>query len=141
MKIRKCPDCGGRLIAKVMDDKVNIRCNACGQELGTFDRADKPVEINNMEIYPLATSVETTPKPCAKHSSKFFRNTQCEYFPCHETNETENFNCLFCFCPLYTLDCPGNPEYLPNGVKDCTNCLLPHKNYDGVIRRLQEEIE
>ena len=55
MKIRKCPSCGGRLIAEVMDDKVSVRCNACGQELGTFDRADKPVVINDMEIYPIAT--------------------------------------------------------------------------------------
>lgn len=39
-----------------------------------------------------------------------------------------DFNCLFCYCPLYTLGskCGGNFRYLENGVKDCSNCLLPH---------------
>lgn len=34
---------------------------------------------------------------------KFFQNRECEYFPCHKTNDPEHFNCLFCFCPLYAL--------------------------------------
>ena len=54
IKIRVCPDCGGRLLAHTMDDNVMVRCNACGQELGSFDRADKPSKINVEEIYPLA---------------------------------------------------------------------------------------
>lgn len=73
-------------------------------------------------------------------SSKFFRNINCEYFPCHKNVDTDNFNCLFCFCPLYSMkDCGGNPEYLPNGIKDCTNCIKPHVNYDAVIERLRKE--
>ncbi len=73
-------------------------------------------------------------------SSKFFRNINCEYFPCHKNVDVDNFNCLFCFCPLYSMkDCGGNPEYLPNGVKDCTNCIKPHVNYDAVIERLKKE--
>lgn len=140
MKIRICPSCGGRLIAEVMDDTVSVRCNACGQKLGTFDRADKPIVINDMEMYPLATSVETPPKPCAKHSSKFFRNTMCEYFPCHKVDDVDNFNCLFCYCPLHHMaDCGGNYETLPNGIKDCTKCLLPHipAYYDYVVAKLK----
>ena len=31
----------------------------------------------------------------------FFQNKQCEYFPCHETDDEEGFSCLFCYCPLY----------------------------------------
>jgi Zn-finger protein len=23
-------------------------------------------------------------------------------------------------------DCGGNYSYLPNGIKDCSNCVLPH---------------
>ena len=77
-----------------------------------------------------------------KNSTRFFRNTDCEYFPCHKTEDTEDFNCLFCFCPLYHLtDCPGTPSYLPNGIKDCSNCTYPHGNYDGVIQRLTEEMK
>lgn len=32
---------------------------------------------------------------------KFFQNKECEYFPCHKVKEAEDFNCLFCYCPLY----------------------------------------
>ena len=37
-----------------------------------------------------------------KHYS-FFSNKECEYFPCHQGADPENFNCLFCYCPLYAL--------------------------------------
>ena len=59
---------------------------------------------------------------------KFFQNKLCEYFPCHKTRNTDTFNCLFCYCPLYALgeNCGGNYKYLENGIKDCSNCLVPH---------------
>ena len=76
-----------------------------------------------------------------KNSTRYFSNIDCEYFPCHANAKRENFNCLFCFCPLYVLsDCGGNPEYLPNGIKDCSGCLRPHEDYDGVIARLRKEM-
>jgi Zn-finger protein len=61
-------------------------------------------------------------------NSRFFRHTECEFFPCHKTNAPEDFNCLFCFCPLYALGekCGGNYQYTERGVKDCKNCLTPH---------------
>ena len=48
---------------------------------------------------------------------KFFQNKKCEYFPCHKGIPEADFNCLFCYCPLYTLgkSCGGNFEYLKNG--------------------------
>lgn len=69
----------------------------------------------------------------------FFQNTQCEYFPCHKTNQPENFNCLFCYCPLYTLGerCGGNFKYLENGIKDCQDCLVPH--HRGSFRIILEK--
>ena len=64
---------------------------------------------------------------------KFFQNKKCEYFPCHKGIPEADFNCLFCYCPLYTLgkSCGGNCEYLKNGIKSCINCGFPHhrKNY------------
>ena len=33
----------------------------------------------------------------------FMQNRACEYFPCHGGVPEEEFNCLFCWCPLYTL--------------------------------------
>ncbi|MDY2734472.1 cysteine-rich small domain-containing protein [Intestinibacter sp.] len=80
-----------------------------------------------------------------KLSYKFFNNNKCEYFPCHKTNDLENFNCLFCYCPLYALKnkCGGNFRYTEKGIKDCTNCTLPHKrdNYDYIIGKFQEIVE
>ena len=48
----------------------------------------------------------------------FFQNRDCEYFPCHETKHPEDFNCLFCYCPLYALgkDCGGNFRYTQTGM-------------------------
>lgn len=66
----------------------------------------------------------------------FFQNKSCQYFPCHITTRPTDFNCLFCYCPLYALgkDCGGNFRILENGIKDCTDCLVPHQreNYDYV---------
>ena len=40
----------------------------------------------------------------------YFSHKKCEYFPCHKGVDPENFNCLFCYCPLYALGdkCGGN---------------------------------
>ena len=58
----------------------------------------------------------------------FFSNKDCEYFPCHDNVDPENFNCLFCYCPLYALGdrCGGNFCYTEKGVKSCENCGIPH---------------
>lgn len=71
---------------------------------------------------------------------KFFQNKECEYFPCHKTNDKENFNCLFCYCPLYMLKdkCEGN--FIKNcGIKDCTNCLVPHSigSYERIMSKMK----
>ena len=44
------------------------------------------------------------------NSDRFFQNRECRYFPCHTGVPEEEFNCLFCYCPLYTLGrkCGGN---------------------------------
>ena len=76
-----------------------------------------------------------------KHSA-FFQNRECEYFPCHEGIEEENFNCLFCYCPLYVLgeNCGGDFYYTTKGVKNCKNCGIPHRreNYDRILKRFPE---
>ena len=69
MQIRRCPDCGGRLVAEMLECEVTVKCNACGQELGTFDRADKPVTVVDDALSPLFTHDKTQTyqgqiKPC-----------------------------------------------------------------------------
>lgn len=72
----------------------------------------------------------------------FFQHRACEFFPCHKTADVENFNCLFCYCPLYALGdaCGGNFVYRENGCKDCSGCTLPHqrKNYGYVTGRYSD---
>ena len=59
----------------------------------------------------------------------YFCHEKCEFFPCHAGADRENFNCLFCYCPLYALGerCGGDFVYNEKGIKDCTACLFPHK--------------
>jgi len=75
-----------------------------------------------------------------ENSHRYFENRQCKYFPCHPG--LEDFNCLFCYCPLYSLEkCPGDHEYVEvrgKKIKSCLNCTFPHKpeNYDIIIKLL-----
>ncbi len=74
-----------------------------------------------------------------KNSHKFFENKECKYFPCHKDENLKEFNCLFCFCPLYLKEkCIGTPKYLKNNIKDCSNCTVPHNpiNYEQIISSL-----
>ena len=66
-----------------------------------------------------------------KHYS-YFSNKECEYFPCHKGADPENFNCLFCYCPLYALGdkCGGNFKFTDKG-----------KNYGYVTGKYAELVE
>ena len=74
-----------------------------------------------------------------------FQNRECEYFPCHNGVQEKDFNCLFCYCPLYALgaECGGKFTYTPQGIKDCSQCLVPHRreNYSLVLERLGKVME
>jgi len=67
---------------------------------------------------------------------KGFEHTSCEMYPCHTARK---LNCLFCYCPLYTLDCKGNFEMV-NGKKDCSHCTLPHEEggFEFIMKKLEE---
>lgn len=73
---------------------------------------------------------------------KFFSHRECEYFPCHKTGDEANFNCMFCYCPLYALGskCGGQYKYNEKGIKDCTDCILPHKreSYEYIIKKFEQ---
>ena len=77
-----------------------------------------------------------------KDASRFFRNRECRHFPCHQGIAEAEFNCLFCYCPLYTLGkrCGGNYTYTEKGIKSCKNCAFPHRpeNYEQITGRFDE---
>lgn len=72
---------------------------------------------------------------------KMFTHKSCEYFPCHPISDSSYFNCLFCYCPLYTLgdQCGGDFSY-EGDVKDCSKCLLPHSEggYSYIMKMFGE---
>lgn len=72
----------------------------------------------------------------------WFCNRRCEAFPCHEGIAEDDFNCLFCYCPLYALGekCGGRFRYTQNGIKDCSLCRFPHlrENYGKIVERFSE---
>lgn len=75
----------------------------------------------------------------------FFQNKACEYFPCHNNADTDSFSCLFCYCPLYALgeNCGGNFTYTESNIKDCSNCLVPHRreNYNKIMEKISDVID
>ena len=79
------------------------------------------------------------------HDERFFCNRDCIFFPCHKTSDEENFNCIYCFCPLYTLGdkCGGNYTYTADGVKSCENCCVPHSKggTEHINKKLPEVIK
>lgn len=76
---------------------------------------------------------------------KFVQNKKCEFFPCSKINDPAKFNCLFCYCPLYALRdrCGGNFSYTDGGIKDCSNCIIPHseRGYEYVMSKIGEIIK
>lgn len=71
---------------------------------------------------------------------KFNQNRKCEFFPCHTGVEEDEFNCLFCYCPLYMLKdkCGGTFKYT-NGIKDCSDCTVTHRKdaFDHVMSKMK----
>ncbi|MCL2564871.1 MAG: cysteine-rich small domain-containing protein [Defluviitaleaceae bacterium] len=80
-------------------------------------------------------------------SYKFYENKSCQFYPCHEKTGMDNFNCMFCFCPLYFLGdkCGGNFDRIgENGsIKDCSRCLIPHmpQSYEFIMKKIGDNIE
>nr|WP_297707753.1 cysteine-rich small domain-containing protein [uncultured Butyrivibrio sp.] len=77
-----------------------------------------------------------------KNSSRFFANKECEYYPCHKSDV--DLNCLFCYCPLYNLNCPGDYTIIEKGdkkIKSCMDCTFPHNpdNYDTIMAILKKQ--
>ena len=82
-----------------------------------------------------------------EHSHQYFKNQDCQYFPCHQGMEGEEFNCLFCYCPMNPYeDCLGKSRYIKrsNGkvVKDCSGCTFPHepRNYQMIMDFLKKKL-
>lgn len=103
------------------------------------EKFNEEIKTQNLENQNLSGKKSLSQK---SQNYKFFQNTKCENFPCHKIEKLEDFNCLFCYCPLYFLGekCGGNFYYTKSGIKSCKNCNFPHKreNFDEINLRLKE---
>lgn len=70
------------------------------------------------------------------NNHQYFNNIDCKYYPCHEG--IDNINCLFCYCPLYYMECGGDYVILADNIKDCSKCTRPHDkmNYSDIINKI-----
>ncbi len=70
---------------------------------------------------------------------KYFTHKDCSFYPCHDLEDWKS--CLFCWCPLYLLDCEGGFTYR-NGIKDCSSCIIPHAEggYEYVLEVVNRKV-
>ena len=120
---------------------IYITSGILKEKLPLVQEAVKKAKLQTVEVTEMGEWCSLTArKPTARY--RYFQHRECEYFPCHAGADPDNFNCLFCYCPLHFLgrNCPGNPQFNEKGVKNCTNCSFPHKreNYDKVIETLRK---
>lgn len=99
-----------------------------------------PFEAIRFERYQMTQPKDTV----ATIHFKGYTNTKCEFMPCHKGVKGE-FNCLFCYCPLVFLECPGHYTTFTDkkGLvrKDCSNCKLPHDGYEKSWNFIQKALE
>jgi len=103
---------------------------------------DENVWVYLGENYPSYCLDKT--EPWRDKAYFFFSHKDCEFYPCHETKDPDNFNCLFCFCPLYCLGsrCGGNYNYYGD-IKDCSKCMIPHlqDSYGYIMSKFNDVVE
>ena len=82
-----------------------------------------------------------------ENDAQYFSNKSCAYYPCHKVDNAEDFNCLFCYCPLNFVEhCPGSPEFIRTKdgrvIKNCMGCDFPHRpeNYDTIINFVKKNM-
>ena len=112
---------------------------------GAVDRVGRPEEIFSGAYIEALYGMEPGSFEAffgATGDRRFFQNRGCPFFPCHTGVAEKDFNCLFCYCPLYALgeSCGGSFCYTASGVKSCENCAFPHRreNYEKVLARWPE---
>jgi Zn-finger protein len=116
------------VFVKILQDVENLMENITG-----LDNLILPIKDILIKIKDFLSLISET--KISKY--KGFTNVQCEFYPCHSVTNfihPKEFNCMFCYCPLYWLECPGKFELITdtNGFlrKDCKSCRLPHDGFD-----------
>ena len=123
-----------RLLAERSDAVVRMACGIPSALKGELPAGSASAECAAQRVSAQgATGLIPGSTETISASHRFFSNRACKYFPCHEDVDENEFNCLFCYCPLYALgpDCGGNFTYTEKGRKNCAKCSLPHRGEQG----------
>ena len=135
---------GNEIVNKELDCRIYAGCNLSYDD----ERIDAltPQEAAVYRSTGILTALIINNSPAAgentAHSSRFFVNKKCEFYPCHKG--LDELNCLFCYCPLYDRrSCPGTfsmKEKNGRVVKSCIDCIFPHEpgNYDIIISMIKK---
>ena len=118
--------------ARTRRNYFDWRVGTCGSYSATVRIDDGKLMLEDEQRHDDLAFLETGMLHAAGQS--FFQNRACRYFPCHAGVDPEEFNCLFCYCPLYPLGtaCGGDFSYTASGRKNCTACTKPHQGERGV---------
>lgn len=81
-----------------------------------------------------------------KNDFNHFQNRECRYFPCHGKERgtgsvpVEDFNCLFCYCPLYLVEDCGGKYTMEDYGKNCMECTRNHDkdSWKFIVSRIRE---
>lgn len=137
---RESPNPEGKIING--GNKISVRLFSPRLTISEPIEKDENVWVFMGEHYPCYCLEKTEPWRDKQYFC--FTHKDCEYYPCHETINPNNFNCLFCFCPLYCLGkkCGGNYTYY-NDLKDCSKCMLPHlqDSYGYIMDKFNDIVE
>jgi Zn-finger protein len=71
------------------------------------------------------------------------REDHCKFFPCHKGINPEDFDCTFCYCPIYPCGIKetGGKWITGNSgdaIWDCTGCNIIHRK--DVVKKIKSKI-
>lgn len=129
-------------LARRVSDTVMCVKGGAVQCAGAPEDVLSDVGVENLYDLPRGAYADLTRRKRTDKAYAFFQNRACEKFPCHAGVPEEDFNCLFCYCPLYALGeaCGGSFHYTEKGSKSCIDCNFPHRreNYGAILARYPE---
>ena len=91
-----------------MDSSNKTLCDTCARAV-------------NCDRYPAIT------RDCPQYDPSDINMYLHPDAPCQKCHDLPTIDCRFCYCPLYHLDCGGKYTIRAAGIKDCSDCTIPHQ--------------
>jgi Zn-finger protein len=76
------------------------------------------------------------------------KGKDCNYYPCHDGIIEEEYQCEFCFCPIYPCNIEKTGGKIISGrdgsqIWDCSDCIIVHEkeNFNKIKKGLHNIIQ